>query len=166
MKQLFSRVLVALNGSQSSIHAAMYAMLLAKSCRAALKAIYVVDTASTRALTLSKFFTAEEREHYEGSLTVDGNHYLTYVGDMAKAKGIKTELELLKGAVWSEVVKAAEDWKADVIVIGSGVDERRERGSSYRQSAASTIRSEIIGNAQCPVLVAKKPDIEKLFKAL
>lgn len=165
MKQVFNRVLVALNGSQSSIHAAMYAMLMAKSYRTSLKAVYVVDTETTRTLTLSKFFTAAEREHYEASLTADGNHYLTYVGDMAKAKGIKIELELLKGAVWSELVKAAEDWKADVIVIG-GPEEKRQRGSAYRSSTASASRNDIIGNAPCPVLVVKKPDIEKLFKAL
>lgn len=165
MKQLFSRVLVALNGSEASIHAAMYAMIMAKSYRVALKAVYVVDIATTRTLTLSKFFTSDEREQYEASLTSDGNHYLTYVGDLAKAKGIKMELELLKGAVWSEIIKASEDWKADAIVIG-GPEGHSERGAVYRPNALSSNMGDIINNAVCPVLVTKKTGIEKMFKSL
>lgn len=165
MKQLFNRILVALNGSEASIHAAMYAMIMAKTYRIALKAVYVVDTATTRTLTLSKFFTSDEREQYEASLTSDGNHYLTYVGDLAKTKGIKVELELLKGAVWSEIIKAAEDWKADAIVIG-GPEGHRERGAVYRSSTVSSAIGDIVNNAVCPVLVTKKADIEKMFKAL
>lgn len=167
-KQLFGRILVALNGSAASIHAAMYAMIMAKTGHSALKAVYVVDTATTRTLTLSKFFTADERTQYESNLIADGNNYLTYAGDLAKTKGIKVELELLKGAVWTEVVKAAEDWKADVIVLGG--PETRERESGYRQHGVSSSRRDIIGNASCPVLVVKDAksgaEIEKHFKSL
>lgn len=170
-KQLFNRILVALNGSSSSIHAAMYAMIMTKAYHSTMKVVYVVDTATTRTLTLSKFFTADERAQYEANLISDGNNYLTYVGDLAKTKGVKVELELLKGSVWAEVVKAAEDWKADVIVLGGTEGKERNSEATYRQGNVSINHRDIIGNATCPVLVVKSADkggnsIEKQFKAL
>ena len=52
-KPLFSNILVAVSGSDASIHAAKYAIIMAKQYRCRLSAVYVVDTATIRQLTLS-----------------------------------------------------------------------------------------------------------------
>ena len=91
IKPIFQKVLVLINGSQASIHAAQYGMLMAKLYHCALKAVYVVDVATLKQLTLSKFFVAEESSEYESSLTADGNRYLSYVASLANAKGIKIQ---------------------------------------------------------------------------
>src|SRR5574344_1387131 len=105
-KSLFLNILVAINGSQSSIHAAMYGILMAKIYHAGLKVVYVVDTATTSQLALSKFFAADERDAFEANLTSDGDRYLTYIGDLAKTKGVRADLELRKGAVSTEIITA------------------------------------------------------------
>ena len=84
IKPIFQKVLVLINGSQASIHAAQYGMLMAKLYHCALKAVYVVDVATLKQLTLSKFFVAEESSEYESSLTADGNRYLS--GKFGKCK--------------------------------------------------------------------------------
>ena len=52
IKPLFQRVLVAYNGSKSSLHAFMYGVMMAKSFKCKLKVVYVVDTDTIKKLTL------------------------------------------------------------------------------------------------------------------
>ena len=108
---------------------------------------------------------ADEREVYEANLSSDGDRYLTYVGNLAKSKGVIVDLELRKGAVWSELITAADEFRADIILLGGKeADMSYTAGSSVRHSVLSASRSEIIANAHCSVLVVHKPDIEQLFK--
>lgn len=157
IKPLFNNILVVINGSEASIQAAQYAVLMARLYRCDMKAIYVVDTATLKELTISKFFVSEESSEYEKSLTEDGKRYLNYVENLAKAKGIKIETELRKGSVWSEVIAYADDSKTDLILLG-------EHKHIQSKDVISSIYREIISHANCSVLVVKEKDIEKLYK--
>ena len=88
IKPLFQNVLVAVNGSEASLHAAMYGIMMAKQYKLKLKAVFVVDTATLKQLTLSQLFVAEESAGYESNLSTDGNHSLRYIEDLAKQKGV------------------------------------------------------------------------------
>ena len=55
IKPLFQKVLVAYNGSKSSLHAVMYAILMAKCYKCHVKVVCVVDTATIKHLMLTKF---------------------------------------------------------------------------------------------------------------
>lgn len=157
IKPLFNNILVVINGSEASIQAAQYGVLMARLYRCDMKAIYVVDTATLKELTISKFFVSEESFEYEKSLTEDGKRYLNYVENLAKAKGIKIETELRKGSVWSEVIAYADDSKSDLILLG-------EHKHIQSKDVISSIYREIISHANCSVLVVKEKDIEKLYK--
>lgn len=157
IKPLFNNILVVINGSEASIQAAQYGILMARLYRCDMKAIYVVDTATLKELTISKFFVSEESFEYEKSLTEDGKRYLNYVENLAKAKGIKIETELRKGSVWSEVIAYADDSKTDLILLG-------EHKHIQSKDVISSIYREIISHANCSVLVVKEKDIEKLYK--
>ena len=157
IKPLFNSILVVINGSEASIQAAQYGILMARLYRCDMKAIYVVDTATLKELTISKFFVSEESSEYEKSLTEDGKRYLNYVENLAKAKGIKIETELRKGSVWSEVIAYADDSKTDLILLG-------EHKHIQSKDVISSIYREIISHANCSVLVVKEKDIEKLYK--
>ena len=157
IKPLFNNILVVINGSEASIQAAQYGVLMARLYRCDMKAIYVVDTATLKELTISKFFVSEESSEYEKSLTEDGKRYLNYVENLAKAKGIKIETELRKGSVWSEVIAYADDSKTDLILLG-------EHKHIQSKDVVSSIYREIISHANCSVLVVKEKDIEKLYK--
>ena len=62
IKPLIQKVVVAINGSEQSLHAAMYAILMAKQYKCSLKAVYVVDTAALKFLSMSRFFLKNERQ--------------------------------------------------------------------------------------------------------
>ena len=92
IKPFFKNILVAVNGSDRSIKAAKYAILMAKMYNCKVSVIYVVDTATIKYLTLSKFFIQEESAEYEKSLVQNGENNLKYVEELAASKGIKIEI--------------------------------------------------------------------------
>lgn len=163
---LLKKIIVAINGSESSVQAAMYAIMLAKQYSLALKAVYVADTDTVKFLTSSKLLVTEEKESYENDLKRDGKTYLEYVKNLAKSKGIEIETELRQGSVWAEIIKAADEVSADMILLGGHESKDRLKviESRARRSVAATARSEIVNYAHCPVLVIHKPQIEALFK--
>jgi nucleotide-binding universal stress UspA family protein len=155
---LFSNIVVAITGSDASILAAKYAIVLAKVYRCRLSAVYVVDTATIRQLTLSKIFIQEESQDYEKSLEANGERYLSFVEELARAKGIKIEREIRRGAIYTEILAAAGEKKADLIVLGGWEKDRSAR------DIISHSHREIMVNAKCSVLLAKEPGIDAVYK--
>jgi nucleotide-binding universal stress UspA family protein len=140
--------------------AAKYAIIMAKTYHCHLTVVYVVDTATIKQLTLSKIFIQEESAEYEQSLEANGQRYLSFVEELAQAKGVKIRKEILKGAVYTEILAAAEKNKADLIVMGS-----REKDRSARDIIGQAHR-EIMFNAKCSILLVKEPEIDQLYKHL
>ena len=158
MKPLISNIVAAVTGSDASIMAAKYSIVMAKHYRCNLSAVYVVDTATIKQLTLSKIFIAEESAEYEQSLEANGQRYLSFVEELAHAKGVKIEKEMRKGAVYTEILAAATARKADLIVMGGWEKERSGR------DIISQAHREIMFNAKCSVLLVKDPGIDQLYK--
>jgi len=158
MKPLISNVVVAVTGTDASILAAKYAIVMAKIYHCKLTAVYVVDTATIRQLTLSKIFLQEEGAEYEKNLENNGNRYLTFVDELANAKGVKIERILRKGAIYTEILSVADEKKADLILLGGWERDTKTRdiiGHSHR---------EIMANAKCSVVLVKEPDIDQIYK--
>ncbi|MCR5045600.1 MAG: universal stress protein [Treponema sp.] len=167
IKALVKNVLVAINGSQSSIHAAMYGIILAKQYHFNLKFIYVVDTATLKRLTIGKFLIKEESDTFESNLHSDGEKYLDYVTSLAKKKGVKAEAELREGSVWVEVVKAADAFGAKLILLGGHPSRYAVTGKVSDDSTIfSKTDKDIILNANCSTLVVYEPKIEELYRIL
>ncbi|GHU66278.1 universal stress protein UspA [Spirochaetia bacterium] len=158
MKPLFSNIVVAITGSDASILAAKYAIVMAKVYKCRLSAVYVVDTATIRQLTLSKIFIQEESLDYEKSLEANGERYLSFVEELAHAKGVKVEREIRRGAVYTEILAAADEQHADLIVLGGWEKDRSPR------DIISHSHREIIVNAKCTVLTAREPNIDQIYK--
>ncbi len=158
IKPLFQKILILVNGSEESIHAAQYGILMSKLYRCNVKVVYVVDTATLKQLTLSKIFVTEESSEYEDSLRADGMRYLEYITDLAKSKDIKIETELRSGAVWSETVTAADEMGANLILIGGA-----ENTDGGHEVLRETYRL-IMQNSPCSVLLVEEKQIEQLFK--
>ena len=158
IKPLLSHLVVAVSGSDASISAAKYAILMAKQYRCRLCAVYVVDTATIRQLTLSKIFVQEESMDYERSLEANGERYLSFVEELGRAKGVKVDREIRRGAAYTEILTVAEEKKADLIVVGGW-----ERDRSPRDIISHSHR-EIMVNAKCSVLLVKEPGIDLMYK--
>ena len=161
LKPLFQRVLVAYNGSKSSLHAVLYSILMAKEYKCSVQDGFVVDKASIKQLTLSHFLIAEEGERLRNNLEADGKNNLEYVTKIAKTKGVRRETELRFGSIWSEIVTAADKFKADLILLGGTKDNVNTLSSHENISKQD---SEIIGSSHCSVLVVREPYIEQQFK--
>ncbi len=159
IKPLFQNILVLLNGTDASINAVRYAVLMAKLYRSRVYAVYVVDTATIKQLTLNRIFIDEESREYEQSLEENGRRYLSYAEELGKAKGVKIETELRRGAIWSEVVTMSEERKMDLILLGGQEGETVDS----KDIMSSTYRS-VMMNARCSVLIVKERMIEQLFK--
>ncbi|MDR0388312.1 MAG: universal stress protein [Treponema sp.] len=157
-KPVFSHIVVAITGSDASIMAAKYAIVMAKQYRCRLSAVYVVDTATIRQLTLSKIFIQEESQEYERSLEANGDRYLSFVEELARAKGIRIERDIRRGAVYTEILQAADERKADLIVLGGWEKDRSAR------DIISNSHREIMVNAKCSVLLVKEPAIDQIYR--
>ena len=158
IKPLFTNIVAAISGSDASILAAKYAIVMAKTYHCRLTAVYVVDTATTRQLTLSKVFIKEESQEYESSLEANGERYLSFVEELAHAKGIKIEKEIRRGAIYSEIVSTAGEKNADLIILGGW-----EKDRNPRDIFSHSLR-EIMINSKCSVMLVKEPGIDLIYK--
>ena len=161
-KPFFKKMIVAVNGHRSSVHSAMYAIMMARSYNISIKFIYVVDTATVKYLSMNKFLVADERYDYEERLKEDGERYLSYAQMLAGSKGVKCETELRSGGVFTEILRAADEYEADVIILGG--NEKDESSHNLKRNVFSTDQNEVLAHSKCPVMIIQKPDIEKLFK--
>jgi nucleotide-binding universal stress UspA family protein len=160
MKPLFTNIVVAISGSDASILAAKYAIVMAKVYRCQLSAVYVVDTATIKQLTLSKIFIQEESQEYEKSLNANGERYLSFVEELARAKGVKVEREIRQGAIYTEILAVAEEKNADLIILGGWEKDRSPR------DIFSHAHREVMINSKCSVLLAKEPEIDLVYKKM
>ena len=64
--------------------------------------------------------------------------------------------------MFTEIIKAAEQYGADLILMGS--NEKPIGKTDLKKSMLSRDQNEILVNAPCPVLIVQKPDIESEFK--
>ncbi len=165
-KPLLKRILVCVNGTSESLQAVMYAIVLAKQLELSLKVVYVVDTATIKFLTNSKFFAPDERTEYEEKLNQDGKHILEYVKNLASVKGMELETELLSGAVATEILNAAEAFKADMIFLGGSKDSAHllKQSNTKASRAKFNTANQVMQYSPCPVLVVNKKEMEALFK--
>jgi nucleotide-binding universal stress UspA family protein len=158
MKPLFQTVVVAVSGSEASVSAAKYAIVFAKQYRCRLAAVNVVDTATLKELLLSRIFVEDESSEYEHSLEENGQRYLNYIEELAARKGVAIEKVMRKGAVFSEIINAAEEREADLILLGGFEEKAGARDVLSRQ------RRDILRNARCSVLIVKEPDVDFLYR--
>jgi nucleotide-binding universal stress UspA family protein len=158
IKNLFPNIVVAVSGSDASILASKYAIVLAKLYHCRLSAVYVIDTATIKQLQLSKIFIQEESLEYEKSLEANGERYLSFVDELARTKGVKIEREIRRGAVYTELLSATADRKADLLIMGAWEKDRSTR------DIFNHAQREIIINSKCSVLLVKEPSIDQLYK--
>ncbi len=158
MKPLVQTVVVAVSGSEASINASKFGIIMAKQYKCRMIAVYVVDTATLKELLLSRIFVEDESFEYEKSLVANGERYLNYIEELADKKGVTIEKVLRRGSIFGEVIRVAEENDADLILLGGFEDREATRDVLSRQ------HREILKNAKCSILVVKEPDIEFLYK--
>ncbi|HTX72552.1 MAG TPA: universal stress protein [Rectinemataceae bacterium] len=160
MTGLLRKLLVVVNGAESSISAVKFAIALQRDLGSRILAVYVVDTQAIRQLAMSRIFVDEESEEYFRSLLETGRRYLLYAEELARQKGGTLSSRLLQGSVSSEAIHFAEQEGVDAILVGGW-----ERSSTIRDILAEENR-EIARTARCPVLIVRGAGAENAYDSL
>ncbi len=138
----FCRILIALDDSAIAAHAAEVGTELAMSLKAQAALVYVVEPAP--ALQTDSGIPAAE---WLATLKREGHAFLATA---AQRTGVPPAWQFLReGKPADQILAAAREWDADVIVIGT-----HGRSGVSRLVLGSTAES-VVRHASCPVLVIK-----------
>ncbi len=152
MRAPFSDVLVYLDGSEGSMSAAMYAVMLAKSTGARLHAIYVINTKAITDLVNAHIFVSSEKAEYLADLAKDAHRHLRHIEKLASSKDIEVVTLQSEGSPSAEVIKYIKSSHIDLLVLGA-VNVIRSRRDELTSETDRMLRT-----SPCPVLVTREDD--------
>jgi len=157
----FRRILVFVDGTEQSVTAAQYAIVLAKRLDAELFALYVVNTRALSELVKAHIFLDSEQEEYHRDLDGDAERYLNHVRNLARSKGIAVTAERCSGAVHQEILAKVREHEIDLLVLGEISQIRSRRDELYNETERA------MRSVACSVLIAKNEErIVELFDTL
>ncbi|WER49089.1 universal stress protein [Cupriavidus sp. WKF15] len=146
---MYQRILLAVDGSQSSDLALSQAIILASATGAEVKALFVADDSDA-------FFDAayfDARAVMEGILAY-GRKALAEAADKLEAAGIRHTTQLVEkpvapGQISSTIVAQADTWSADLIVLGT----HGRRG--VRRMLMGSVSEGVVSKTSRPVLLIR-----------
>ena len=165
LKEKFSKILVAIDGSQPSMDAVDYAIAIAQRNEAELTALYVVSSPTTFD------YTSDTPEDQIPEIAKDIVHYakkesqpwfneitekaaaVTLKEDTKKTTNgvihLKTQVVVSPISITGSIVQYAERENIDLIVVGT-------RGrSGFKRLLLGNTASGIVTHARCPVMVVR-----------
>ena len=149
IKGRFSRILVGIDGSESSLNASEYAIEMAKKDGAQVIAL------SIKSLPLSSYGLAAPQDEAKLSNEDKEMHgikeSLDKVDQYAKRNNIQIKREIINSqmSIEAAIVEYAESEDVDLIVIGT------RRTSDIKNILLGNIASGVVKYAACPVMVVK-----------
>ena len=152
MTEIVRNVMVYIDGTEQSVTAAQYAILLCGQTGASLTAVYVVNTRALSDLVKTHIFLEIEQDEYRTDLEADAERYLKHVRKLAERKGVSVETVKCSGTV-HEVIKAEIAKRGiDLLVLGE-ISRIRSRRDEFFDESERAMR-----NAPCAVLMVKDED--------
>src|SRR5690348_9311773 len=115
---MYQRILVPVDGSDISANGLREAIRLAHDQNAKLRLIHVVNELAVIAAYEGTVYSSELIE----ALRDGGNKILAKTADMVKSAGLQVETALIEahgGHAGDAIVRDAQEWPADVIVLGT-----------------------------------------------
>ena len=137
------RILLPTDGSEPSVKATQYAVMLAKLLGASITAIYV-DT-GMEGIELPEELTSDD--YYEGVHPSAKGLIIAY--RVAQANGVDCDIDIVRGGVAKRIVATAESLGAGMIVIG---DTGR---TGLKRIALGSVAEAVVKASEAPVLVIK-----------
>ncbi len=142
--KLFTKILIATDGSEYTKNAVDYGIDLAKNTGAKIHAVYVVDTAAFASIPMDAAW-----ESMYGLLRQEGDEATKYVADKAEALGLEVDRNTIEGHPADEIIKYAEKNSMSVIVMGtlgkSGLD----------RFLLGSVAEKVVRISKIPVLVVR-----------
>ncbi|HJT47566.1 MAG TPA: universal stress protein [Nitrososphaeraceae archaeon] len=140
----FSKIMVAIDGSEHSLKAAEYALDFAKSFNAKIFAITVTSVPES-------YHLRQEDVLEESSKMDDSKAWLDEFDRAAKTGNIELKTELINShrPVDYVILEYAEEKNIDLIVVGT------KGRSGFKKLLLGSVASSIVSYAHCPVMVVK-----------
>ncbi|AUA57837.1 Putative universal stress protein SAV1710 [Achromobacter spanius] len=149
---MYKRILVPIDGSPTAEAGLKEAIRMAQLMQASLRMIHVVDE-------LSFALTVDAYSYHAGELLdltrKNGAKLLETAVNTARAAGVEADsvlYENLDRTVHQRVMDEADDWKADLIVLGT----HGRRG--VRRAVLGSSAETIMRGAAVPVLLVRAPE--------
>jgi nucleotide-binding universal stress UspA family protein len=140
----FSKIMVAIDGSEHSLKAAEYALEVSKSFNSQLFAVTVTSIPESYRLRQDDVL-GESRE------MADSRAWLEKFSHEAKTGNIELKTELINShrPVDYVILEYAEEKNIDLIVVGT-------RGrSGFKRLLLGSVASSVVSYAHCPVMIVK-----------
>jgi nucleotide-binding universal stress UspA family protein len=151
-KPIFSKILVAVDGSDASMDAADYATTISQRYNAELYALHVIHADVDLPHVTSEFnlYWPHVTSESTRNLSNEGEKYLNNVKVKAIEKDMQIKTEIISSKdISGGIVDFAEENNIDLIVIGT-------RGrSGFKKLLLGSVASHVVTYAHCPVLVVK-----------
>jgi len=146
---LVNHILVLVDGTESSFHAADRAIDMARSLGARLTAMAVIDRETLHQLLSVKILVDAELSEFEKELQESAKRHLATVRQKGLDHRVVIDEVLATGSVEETVPREVQARGVDLICIGGFQSSRVARDLLARQ------RQQILDRAACPVLVVK-----------
>lgn len=141
---VYEKILIPYDGSKGSKTAARHALELAADQGAEVAGLKVISyVGEVISPSDSLWDTIGE------DLQTKAREILSGLESLAEEEGMSLDLEVREGSAEAEIVDFAEEWGADLIVMG-----RHGRGRVGKFLMGSTV-SRVLQTAPCPVLVLR-----------
>ncbi|WP_138005069.1 universal stress protein [Halalkalirubrum salinum] len=137
----YDRILVATDGSPGSTPVIEHSIRLARLSDAEVQALYVVD---------HRYPSATEYDMIVERMEDEGTKALDTIETAATEHGINVHKHLRRGVPADEIVAAADQYDADVIVVGT-----HGRSAIGRFIHAGSVTERVVRTAEIPVFVTR-----------
>ena len=149
MDSPIKKMLVYIDGSEESVTAAQYGIVLAKTLPAELTALYVVNARALDDLVKSRIFLKSEEEEYSQDIEKDAERYLNHVRNLGLQKGVTVQTVKKRGTPFLEIKAWIESENVDLMVLGEISKIRSRRDESFNETERA------MRNVRCSVLIVK-----------
>lgn len=150
-KMTHSKILIAVDGSDPSFHAARYGISLAEKYKAKLVILNVLDVYTLKQASLSVIVTPTYGLKEVVEVMRQVQKWLDKIKNEAEEKNIQSKAEILelKKSVVGTIVDYAENEKIDLIVMGN------KGRSGIKKLLVGSVAQGVLTYAHCPVLLVK-----------
>ena len=144
---MYKNVLLPVDGSEASTYAAQEGFKLASVLGSSVTLLFVVD------ISIITMPDAESGianvEMIRKNFMEQGKRLLASLSASGREKGVKVETMVAEGDVHNEIIRAAEEKKADLIIMGT----HGRRG--LNRLLLGSVAESVTRRAHCPVLLIR-----------
>jgi nucleotide-binding universal stress UspA family protein len=149
----FSKILVAIDGSDNSSQAASLAIDIASKHGSELLVIHVLNITKTfQAMGFYGVAHSKALQNYVDEARMEAGLWFEKIKQEAKKVDVNVKTEVIEGpfSLVAEIVNYAEQNKVDILIIGS-------RGrTGFKKLLLGSVAFGVVTYATCPVMVVKK----------